>query len=115
MGTLSKIKDLCASRKVAISRMEKDCGFSNASIAALRNEDVPFDRVVKIAKYFSVPLEYFSDEDVGNKIVLSREETDLILAYRGKTDDAKDVIAASLGVKRQDTDSRSSNKAKETA
>lgn len=63
MGTLTKIKALCAERGVKISRLEKDCGFSNASLAGLRNEAVPFDRVAIIANYFNVPLEYFiSDE-----------------------------------------------------
>ena len=115
MGTLSKIRELCEVRKVAISRLEKDCGFSNASIKALRTEDVPFDRVVKIAKYFGVPLEYFSSERSDAGMILSQEEKDLIFAYRNKSDDAKDVIAASLGVKRQDTGLRSSNKAEGTA
>lgn len=108
MGTLSKIKELCESRNVAISRLEKDCGFSNASIKALRNEDVPFDRVVKIARYFDVSLEYFISDSTYIKepaavMSLTREEMDLIKAYRLKSDDAKDVVASSLGIKRQDT------------
>lgn len=67
MGTLSKIKALCEERGVKISRLERECGFSNASLAALRNEDVTFDRVVKIANYFNVPIEYFISEDSGTQ------------------------------------------------
>ena len=78
-----------------------------------------FSTVVKVANYFDVPLDYFIDGDnhiqTDIKLILSQEEEELIRAYRSKSDDAKDVIAASLGVKRQDTGLRSSNKAEETA
>ncbi len=63
MGALSKFKELCVFRNAAILRMEKDCGFSNASIKALKTEDVSFNQVVKIARFFNFPLEYFCDEE----------------------------------------------------
>ena len=112
MGTLSKIKELCESRNVAISRLEKDCGFSNASIKALRNEDVPFDRVVKIAMYFDVPLEYFITNDEYKKkpaagMILSREEQDIIKSYRIASEKEKNTVATVLEIKRQDTGLRS--------
>lgn len=116
MGTLSKIKELCESRNIAISRMEKDCGFSNASIKALRGEDVPFDRVVKIAKYFDVSLEYFISDSIYNKesatrMILSEEERDIIQSYRLATEKEKNTVATVLDVKRQDTGLQSSSKA----
>lgn len=88
MGTLSKIKELCELRNVAISRMEKDCGFSNASIKALRTEDVSFCRVVKIAKYFNVPLEYFCDEEFN----IDSDEQTLLSIYGSFNDEGREKL-----------------------
>ena len=49
-------------------------------------------------------------EEPAAGMILSMEEIDIIKAYRLKSDDAKDIVASSLGVKRQDTGLSLSNK-----
>ena len=68
MGALSKTKELCQERNVTIRTLESDLGFGNGYIGNKTKDDLPFDRVVAIAEYFDVPLDYFtSDEDSEEK------------------------------------------------
>ena len=88
MGTLSKVRELCDLRNVAISRLEKDCGFANASLAGLKKEDVPFERVVMIAKYFGVSLDYFCDDN----IQVDRGEQELLSIFNSFNDEGRDKL-----------------------
>ena len=63
MGALSKTKELCQSRNVTIRTLESDLGFGNGYIGNKTKDDLPFDRVVAIAEYFDVPLDYFTADD----------------------------------------------------
>lgn len=54
--TVELVKAICESRGIAISRLERDCGFSNASISNAR--DLTTDRLRKIAVYLEMPPEY---------------------------------------------------------
>lgn len=58
MNTVELIKSMCKERKIAISKLEKDLGFSNGYIGQLRKGVVPNDRLKKIADYFKVSMEY---------------------------------------------------------
>ena len=42
-------------------KLETDLGFSNGSIT--KSNSLSFDRVVAIAEYFDVPLDYFTADD----------------------------------------------------
>ena len=58
MNTVELIKSMCKERKIPISKLEKDLGFSNGYIGQLRKGVVPNDRLKKIADYFKVSMEY---------------------------------------------------------
>lgn len=58
MNSVEKVKSLCKERKIPISRLEKDLGFSNGYIGQLRKGVFPDDRLVQIAEYLSVSVEY---------------------------------------------------------
>lgn len=58
MNTVDIVKMLCKERKVPVSRLEKDLGFSNGYIGQLRKGTFPHDRLFKIADYFSVSVDY---------------------------------------------------------
>lgn len=111
MDTKEIIQDLCKKRGVTVQRLEIEVGESQSSISKVSSNSKAL-KLYKIAQFFGVSMEYLitgKEPDAG--MILSQEEKDLIFAYRNKSDDAKDVIAASLGVKRQDTGLRSSSKA----
>lgn len=51
------VRALCEERKIAVSKLEKDCGFSNGYLNPKKLKTIPYDRAVVIAEYLSVPLE----------------------------------------------------------
>jgi transcriptional regulator with XRE-family HTH domain len=58
MNTVERIKSICKERKIPISRLEIGCGFSNAYISGLKKGTLPNDRLIKIAEYLDVSVEY---------------------------------------------------------
>lgn len=58
MNSVQYVKDLCKERKIAISKLERDCGFSNGYIRGLKNGRLPYDRAVKVAEYLGISVEY---------------------------------------------------------
>lgn len=69
MTSVERVKAMCKERKIAISRLEKDLGFSNGYIGQLRKGVFPDDRLRMIADYFGVALEYLTgdtENDIGS-------------------------------------------------
>lgn len=58
MDSVELVKQICKARGIAISRLERDCGFANGYIRRLREGKFPSDRLVVIAQYLDVPLDY---------------------------------------------------------
>ena len=58
MTSVERVKAICKERKIAISRLEKDLGFSNGYIGQLRKGVFPDDRLKMIADYFGVSVNY---------------------------------------------------------
>lgn len=72
MNTLDLIKKLCNERNISLHKLEVDLGFGNGSLTKAKS--LPFDRVVAIAEYFNIKIDYFlSDEEppipLDNKVV----------------------------------------------
>ena len=57
-----KIKKLCKKNGISIKILEQKLGFSQGSLYKVDKNKPNFTKVVKIAKYFDVPIEYFADE-----------------------------------------------------
>ena len=58
MNSVERVKSICKDRKIAISKLERELGFSNGYIAQLRKGTFPADRLADIAAYLSVSTEY---------------------------------------------------------
>ena len=58
MNSVERVKAICKERKIPISKLEKDLGFSNAYIAQLRKGIFPADRLLLISQYLGVTTEY---------------------------------------------------------
>ena len=54
MNSVERVKELCKERKIPISKLEKDLGFSNGYIGQLRKGVFPSDRLILIADYLKV-------------------------------------------------------------
>ena len=65
MNSVERVKAICKERKIPISKLESDLGFSNGYVGQLRKGVFPADRLAKIANYLEVTTDY----------LLSGEET----------------------------------------
>lgn len=54
MNAVERVKNICKERKIPISKLEKDCGFSNGYISQLKKGVFPNDRIAIISDYLGV-------------------------------------------------------------
>ena len=101
MNAVERVKSICKERKIPISKLESDLGFSNGYISSLKKGVFPDDRIRKIANYFNVSVDYlmtgkepeedFSDESA-HLIAQIRKDTELsdaLKKYFGLSDAKK--------------------------
>lgn len=67
MDSVELVKKICKERNIAISRLERDCGFSNGYIRRLKEGKFPSDRLQIIANYLDVSIDYLLTGDVQKK------------------------------------------------
>lgn len=81
MNSVERVKDLCKERKIPISKLEKDLGFSNGYIGQLRKGVFPSDRLVLIANYLNVSPDYLmtgeTPSDKKEVTLTPRDERDI--------------------------------------
>ena len=58
MNSVERVKAICKERKIPISKLERDLGYSNAYISQLRKGTFPDDRLKEIANYLNVSVDY---------------------------------------------------------
>lgn len=56
MTSVEIVKSICKSKKIAISRLEKDLGYGNGYIGQLKKGVFPHDRLFEIAEYLGVSV-----------------------------------------------------------
>ena len=56
MDSVELVKKICKERKIPISKLERDCDFSNGYIRKLKEGKFPSDRLQKIADYLDVSV-----------------------------------------------------------
>lgn len=67
MSTYEIIKMLCKKNGVSVSFLEKELGFSNASISKWKKSAPGAESVKKVADYFGVTIDYLISGDSGEK------------------------------------------------
>ena len=85
MNSVERVKDLCKERKIPISKLEKDLGFSNGYIGQLRKGVFPSDRLVLIANYLNVSPDYLMTGETPS------DKKEVTLTPRDERDIAKDL------------------------
>ena len=93
MNTVERIKTICKERKIAISTLEKACGFANGYIGQLKKGSVPDDRLIKIADYLNVSRDFLmtGEESTISDDMVS-EHIELISLYENLTPEQKDHV-----------------------
>lgn len=75
MNSVELVKKICKERKIPISRLEKDCGFSNGYIRKLQEGKFPSDRLMIIADYLNLSASYLMTGKEANSSYYTNEVT----------------------------------------
>ena len=77
MNSVERVKTICKDRKIPISKLERDLGYSNGYIGQLRKSTFPNDRLKEIAEYLEVSIDYLmtGKEKEGGETYYFNEET----------------------------------------
>lgn len=78
MNSVERVKSICKDRKIAISKLERELGFSNGYIAQLRKGTFPANRLADIATYLSVSTEYLLTGEENKKAPTDSGERDIL-------------------------------------
>ncbi len=97
MNSVERVKALCRERRLPISKLEKDLGFSNGYIGQLRKGVFPSDRLIAIASYLNVSPEYIMTGSENE-----RSKNDTILNAQDERDIAKDLDRIMNEIKKGD-------------
>ena len=109
MNTVDRIKEICKERKIAISALEKNCGFSNGYIGQLKKGTVPDDRLRKISEYLNVSIHYlmtgeemnvYADEVTHMYANIRRDPrlTEALLKYFKMSEEKKDHVITTINM-----------------
>lgn len=74
MNCVEKIKVICKERKIPISKLEKDLGFSNGYIGQLRKGTMPADRLMLVADYLGVTASFLMGTDAKEAPTLTEKD-----------------------------------------
>lgn len=85
MNSVERVKELCKERKIPISKLEKDLGFSNGYIGQLRKGVFPSNRLILIANYLGVSPDYLMTGET------SSDKKGTALTAKDERDIAKDL------------------------
>lgn len=64
-NSVQYVREVCKQRKIPISQLEKDCGFSNGYLNPKKMTKIPYERAKVIADYLGITVESILD---GNAI-----------------------------------------------
>lgn len=101
MNSVERVKSICKARKIAISKLERELGFSNGYIAQLRKGTFPANRLADIAAYLSVSTEYLLTGQEAKKAPTgagerSISDDDIKFALWGDCEDVSDEDLADV-------------------
>lgn len=68
------VRDVCKKKKIAISTLEKECGFANGYLNPKKATKIPYDRAVLIADYLGVSVNNILGVDVADSKALTRKD-----------------------------------------
>ena len=56
-NSVQYVRDICRERKIAVSQLEKECGFANGYLNPKKMAKIPYERAIVIAKYLGISAE----------------------------------------------------------
>lgn len=74
---LSKIRELCKKNNIAVAYLEKEMGMGAGTISRWNKANPSFDKIISIAKYFKVSIDYLAGYDVDYDDLMDIDENTL--------------------------------------
>ena len=68
MLTYETTKKICKEKGVTVTKAEKDLGFAKGSLCKLNTNKPSLEKVQKLADYFGVSVNFFTDSDSSSNI-----------------------------------------------
>lgn len=65
VNCVDRVKEICKEKHIPISKLERDLGFANGYIRRLKEGNIPYYRMRKIAAYLDVTIEFLVGEKSG--------------------------------------------------
>lgn len=98
MNTVERIKHICKERKIAISKLEKECGFANGYIGQLKKGTMPNDRLNIVAKYLDISAQELSTGEKAEfpDIDLSEEHLEVLELFDALKKEQKSAVLTLL-------------------
>ena len=98
MDTVERIKSICKERKIAISKLEKDCGFGNSYIRELRKGTLPADRLLTISQYLGMSMYYLmtGEDERSDYPAFKDEHIELITLFEKLTKEQQNAYLGML-------------------
>ena len=99
MNSVERVKMILKGRGIAVSKLEKDLGFSNGYIAQLKRGSFPADRLEKIANYLNVSTEYLLHGE-NESAALPEEDGDIMMIREAIRDNPalRSLLTTAIGL-----------------
>lgn len=99
------VRNVCKQRGIAISQLEKDCGFANGYLNPKKMSKLPYDRAQLIARYLHVtPEEILTGEppkQIGAEDILDSVDIAFYGEYKELDPEQQETIRDMVRVMRQ--------------
>lgn len=76
MTTIERIRELCKQNGISVTVLEKELGYGNGSLTKASTNSIKADRLLSIAKYFNVSMEFLMGEDDPEQYYLNKDAAD---------------------------------------
>ena len=63
-----KIREICNSKGISISRLESECEIGNGTIRGWRKSSPRIDNLKKVANYLDIPIEELLETEAGARV-----------------------------------------------
>lgn len=95
-NSVQYVRDICQERKIPISQLEKECGFSNGYLNPKKMTKISYDRALTIASYLGISV----------SMILSGKDEQKEMPVPSKQDErgSRIMFALSKGGRREITD-----------
>lgn len=114
-NSVQYVRDICLQRKIPISQLEKECGFSNGYLNPKKMAKIPYDRALTIATYLGISVDCILTGNENKKAPTVSGERDILdevdVAFYGDfkelNEDEKETVRDMVRLMRQRKEKRS--------